>query len=154
MDVTVYSCAVLAKRSLSCTCMSCFLLCKLELFIRNIITFIILSYSRDTMASLRAISLLVGLLGSVVALPSLSSFKVYNMSTTLTSNSTSTVVCNATFSSVSASSWIEDSNPGWNLGNTLDATPSEGDWNNSPADPSTFDDVKEAGFNSVRLPGK
>jgi endoglucanase len=43
---------------------------------------------------------------------------------------------------------------GWNLGNTLDATPNEGSWNNPPVKPETFDDVKKAGFKSIRLPGK
>jgi endoglucanase len=43
-------------------------------------------------------------------------------------------------------------NPGWNLGNTLDAIETEGSWNNPPVDPSTFDDVKAAGFKGVRLP--
>src|ERR1700753_219668 len=43
---------------------------------------------------------------------------------------------------------------GWNLGNTLAATPDEGSWNNPPVDPSTFDDIKAAGFKSVRIPGK
>jgi aryl-phospho-beta-D-glucosidase BglC (GH1 family) len=43
---------------------------------------------------------------------------------------------------------------GWNLGNTLDAVPDEGRWNNPPVRPETFDDVKKAGFKSVRLPGE
>ncbi|KAI4720858.1 endoglucanase B [Aureobasidium sp. EXF-10727] len=43
-------------------------------------------------------------------------------------------------------------NPGWNLGNTLDATPDEGSWNNPPVVSSTFDDVKKAGFKGIRLP--
>ena len=60
--------------------------------------------------------------------------------------------CNGTFSRVSAQEWVDGSNPGWNLGNTLDATPTEGDWGNAPVVPSTFDDVKNAGFKSVRLP--
>jgi endoglucanase len=42
--------------------------------------------------------------------------------------------------------------PGWNLGNTLDAVPTEGSWNNPPVVASTFDDVKKAGFHSVRIP--
>lgn len=43
-------------------------------------------------------------------------------------------------------------NPGWNLGNTLDAVPDEGSWNNAPVEAQTFDDVVAAGFKSVRIP--
>jgi endoglucanase len=43
-------------------------------------------------------------------------------------------------------------NPGWNLGNTLDAIPNEGSWNNAPVVASVFDDVKAAGIKSIRLP--
>jgi endoglucanase len=43
-------------------------------------------------------------------------------------------------------------NPGWNLGNTLDAVETEGSWNNPPVVASTFDDIKAAGFKGVRLP--
>ncbi|KAF1966946.1 endoglucanase B [Bimuria novae-zelandiae CBS 107.79] len=43
-------------------------------------------------------------------------------------------------------------NPGWNLGNTLDAVQNEGDWNNPKVTADTFDDVKAAGFKGVRLP--
>ena len=68
-------------------------------------------------------------------------------------NSTSGVVCNATFSPISAATWVDGMNPGWNLGNTLDGTPTEGDWGNAPVVPETFDDVKKAGFKGVRLPG-
>lgn len=45
-------------------------------------------------------------------------------------------------------------NPGWNLGNTLDGIPNEGDWGNPPVVSTTFDDVKKAGFKGVRLPGE
>jgi aryl-phospho-beta-D-glucosidase BglC (GH1 family) len=61
--------------------------------------------------------------------------------------------CNSTFSSVSASEFIQKLQPGWNLGNNLDATPTEGSWNNPPVVASTFDTVKKGGFKSVRLPG-
>jgi endoglucanase len=39
------------------------------------------------------------------------------------------------------------------LGNTLDATPDEGDWGNVAVQQSTFADIRAAGFNSVRIPG-
>ncbi|KAG8919162.1 hypothetical protein FRC02_001853 [Tulasnella sp. 418] len=42
--------------------------------------------------------------------------------------------------------------PGWNLGNTLDAIPTEGSWGNSGLTAQTFDDIKAAGFKSVRIP--
>jgi endoglucanase len=41
---------------------------------------------------------------------------------------------------------------GWNVGNTLDAIPDEGSWNNPPVTPAIFDDIKNAGFKSVRIP--
>lgn len=47
---------------------------------------------------------------------------------------------------------LEKMSPGWNLGNTLDAVPTEGSWNNPPVQEHTFDDIREAGFKSVRIP--
>ena len=43
-------------------------------------------------------------------------------------------------------------NPGWNLGNTLDALPTEGSWGNV-ANFSTFADLQHGGFKGLRLPG-
>ncbi|KAH0610053.1 uncharacterized protein H6S33_012599 [Morchella sextelata] len=43
-------------------------------------------------------------------------------------------------------------NPGWNLGNTLDAIPDETSWGNAAVVESTFDEIKRAGFKSVRIP--
>jgi hypothetical protein len=71
-----------------------------------------------------------------------------------TNSTGSGVVCNGTFSRVSAQTWVDGMNPGWNLGNTLDGIPDEGDWGNPRVVPSTFDDVKKAGFKGIRLPGK
>ncbi|KAF2970842.1 hypothetical protein GQX73_g2797 [Xylaria multiplex] len=62
------------------------------------------------------------------------------------------VECTGTFDAISASDYVAAINPGWNLGNTLDATPDEGSWNNPPAQPETFTDIKAAGFKSVRIP--
>ncbi len=47
--------------------------------------------------------------------------------------------------------------PGWNLGNTLDAMccspgADETAWGNPRVDPSLFEDIKAEGFNSVRIP--
>ena len=63
------------------------------------------------------------------------------------------VTCSGNFTPISAATWVSASNPGWNLGNTLDAIPTEGSWNNPPVQFETFDDVKASGFKSVRLPG-
>ena len=60
--------------------------------------------------------------------------------------------CTGTFTPISASAYVQAMNPGWNLGNTLDA-PDEGAWNNPKVVGTTFDDVKAAGFKSVRIPG-
>ncbi|KAF2502942.1 endoglucanase B [Lophium mytilinum] len=62
------------------------------------------------------------------------------------------LTCTETFTPVTASAFVAALNPGWNLGNTLDATETEGDWNNPPVVAATFDDIKAAGFKSVRLP--
>ena len=42
--------------------------------------------------------------------------------------------------------------PGWNLGNTLDAIPDETSWGNPPVTKALFDTIKAQGFNSVRIP--
>ncbi|WP_088104036.1 cellulase family glycosylhydrolase [Halalkalibacter urbisdiaboli] len=42
--------------------------------------------------------------------------------------------------------------PGWNLGNSLDAIPYEFSWNNDPVEEQTIDDIKNSGFNSIRVP--
>lgn len=62
--------------------------------------------------------------------------------------------CPATpaFKSISASNFLAALNPGWNLGNTLDAIETEGSWNNPPVVAATFDDIKKSGYKSVRLP--
>lgn len=61
--------------------------------------------------------------------------------------------CSGSFSATTASAFVDSLSPGWNLGNTLDAFPTEGSWNNPAVDSSTFDDVVNAGFKSVRVPG-
>ncbi|WP_225848976.1 cellulase family glycosylhydrolase [Streptomyces sp. HPF1205] len=42
--------------------------------------------------------------------------------------------------------------PGWNLGNTLDAIPDETSWGNPLVTKSLFDTVRAQGFRSVRIP--
>lgn len=68
--------------------------------------------------------------------------------------SVAAATCNGTFNAITAQQFVDGLNPGWNLGNTLDAVEDEGDWNNAPVTEDTFDDVKAAGFKGVRLPGK
>lgn len=65
----------------------------------------------------------------------------------------SPVVCTEKFTPITAGDYVAAMEPGWNLGNTLDAIPTEGSWNNAPVVSSTFDDIKAAGFKSVRIPG-
>ncbi|KZL80113.1 endoglucanase b [Colletotrichum incanum] len=75
--------------------------------------------------------------------------------TTSVRSSTASAVptaCSGTFTDISAADYVKAMNPGWNLGNTLDAIPNEGSWNNPPVVEKTFDDVKAAGFKSVRIP--
>lgn len=62
------------------------------------------------------------------------------------------LTCANNFTSISAPDYFAAINPGWNLGNTLDALPNEGSWNNPPAQAVTFDQIKAAGFKSVRIP--
>ena len=73
---------------------------------------------------------------------------------TKTSATSGGATCTGTFSAISAKDYVDQLHPGWNLGNTLDAIPNEGSWNNPPVVASTFDYVKKAGFKSVRIPGK
>ncbi|MFD8982225.1 cellulase family glycosylhydrolase [Streptomyces sp. NPDC059564] len=42
--------------------------------------------------------------------------------------------------------------PGWNLGNTLDAIPNEDSWGNGQTTKATFEKVAADGFRSVRIP--
>ncbi|CAG8247180.1 unnamed protein product [Penicillium olsonii] len=68
------------------------------------------------------------------------------------SSTSNGAVCTGSFSAISAADFVSALHPGWNVGNTLDAVPDEGSWNNVPVVASTFDTVKAAGFKSVRLP--
>ncbi|MGF7032148.1 endoglucanase [Paenibacillus mucilaginosus] len=56
------------------------------------------------------------------------------------------------FRAVTAVQAAKAMSPGWNLGNTLDAYPDEGSWNNPPAEETIFEDIRAAGFRSVRIP--
>jgi endoglucanase len=69
-------------------------------------------------------------------------------------SSTAAQNCTGTFTPISASAAFAALDPGWNLGNTLDATPDEGSWNNPPVQAVTFSQIQAKGFKSVRIPGK
>ncbi|KAK3403352.1 glycoside hydrolase superfamily [Sordaria brevicollis] len=56
------------------------------------------------------------------------------------------------FKKLSAQAFMDAATPGWNLGNTLDAVPDEGSWNNPIFQADALDVVKAAGFKSVRIP--
>ncbi|KAL4819789.1 glycoside hydrolase superfamily [Aspergillus spinulosporus] len=62
------------------------------------------------------------------------------------------VTCSGNFTPITAEEFVANIHPGWNLGNTLDAIPDEGSWNNAPVEAATLDLIKESGFKSVRLP--
>jgi endoglucanase len=63
------------------------------------------------------------------------------------------VTCGGKFDPISASTFTAALNPGWNPGNTMDATPDETSWGNPLLVNSTFANVKKLGFNGIRLPG-
>ncbi|KAF2030304.1 glycoside hydrolase [Setomelanomma holmii] len=57
-----------------------------------------------------------------------------------------------TFAQGIAGKFFDAINPGWNVGNTLDAVETEGSWNNPPVVAATFDDIKNSGYKGIRLP--
>ncbi|KAF3172084.1 hypothetical protein TWF788_009527 [Orbilia oligospora] len=65
---------------------------------------------------------------------------------------TSAVCGTATFTPISASAAIAALHPGWNIGNTLDAVPNEGSWNNPPITGTVIDAIKASGYKSIRIP--
>jgi endoglucanase len=48
--------------------------------------------------------------------------------------------------------YVEAMQPGWNLGNTLDATPNETAWGNPLVTQEFIQQIKAQGFNSIRIP--
>ncbi|KAL1887901.1 hypothetical protein Sste5346_009905 [Sporothrix stenoceras] len=62
------------------------------------------------------------------------------------------VNCSTPFTPITAADFVQRLNPGWNLGNTLDAIPDEGSWNNAKVTPDVLATIKRAGFRSVRIP--
>ncbi|KAJ1307370.1 hypothetical protein OPQ81_001475 [Rhizoctonia solani] len=57
----------------------------------------------------------------------------------------------AAFTSLTAKETFARMTPGWNLGNTLDALPTEGSWM-APVQNKTFSQIYADGFRSVRIP--
>ncbi|MCR3760137.1 glycoside hydrolase family 5 protein [Clostridium felsineum] len=53
---------------------------------------------------------------------------------------------------MSAQQVVDDMKVGWNLGNTLDASPDETSWGNPKTTQAMIDQIKKAGFNTVRIP--
>lgn len=53
---------------------------------------------------------------------------------------------------VTAQEIVDEMFLGWNLGNTLDAHPEETSWGNPPTTQAMIDAVRDAGFNTVRVP--
>ncbi|KAJ3054353.1 hypothetical protein HK097_002017 [Rhizophlyctis rosea] len=60
--------------------------------------------------------------------------------------------CNGWYNNETPARAVQNMQPGWNLGNTLDAVPYEDSWNNAKVQEYTFSDIKKAGFKSVRIP--
>ncbi|KAH8651271.1 glycoside hydrolase superfamily [Xylariales sp. PMI_506] len=60
--------------------------------------------------------------------------------------------CTTDLSPISADDFVAALNPGWNVGNTLDAIPDETSWGNPLANAQLFQFIKQSGFNSVRIP--
>ncbi|EPS41633.1 hypothetical protein H072_4499 [Dactylellina haptotyla CBS 200.50] len=73
--------------------------------------------------------------------------------TTSSRTTTTTGVCGtATFSPISAQAAFDALQPGWNIGNTLDAIPNEGSWNNPPITSTVIDAIQASGYKSIRIP--
>ncbi|KAF3906082.1 hypothetical protein ABW21_db0208188 [Orbilia brochopaga] len=79
--------------------------------------------------------------------------KTTTTTTTTATKTTSLGACGtATFSPVSAQAAFDALHPGWNIGNTLDAIPDEGSWNNPPITGTVIDAIKASGYKSIRIP--
>lgn len=89
---------------------------------------------------------------ATTALSTSSSLTSASSTTTSAAPTGTGTTCPGSFDKMSAEDWVAAINPGWNVGNTLDAVPDEGSWNNPPVVASTFDVIKAAGFKSVRIP--
>jgi endoglucanase len=61
-------------------------------------------------------------------------------------------VASPAFSASPMQAYVEAMQPGWNLGNTLDAIPTETSWGNDPATQELIQQIAAHGFKSIRLP--
>lgn len=57
-----------------------------------------------------------------------------------------------TMRNITAMQMAKEMVPGWNIGNTLDATPTETSWGNPLINQALMTGIKNAGFKSIRLP--
>lgn len=57
-----------------------------------------------------------------------------------------------TMRNITAMQMSKEMVPGWNIGNTLDATPTETSWGNPLINQALMTGIKNAGFKSIRLP--
>lgn len=62
-------------------------------------------------------------------------------------------VCNTTWHPLTAWEFTAALNPGYNIGNTLDAEPDETSWGQPAIVQSTIANIKAKGFRGIRLPG-
>jgi aryl-phospho-beta-D-glucosidase BglC (GH1 family) len=56
------------------------------------------------------------------------------------------------FAKTAMQTYVDAMQPGWNLGNTLDATPDETSWGNPLTTQALIHQIKEQGFKSIRIP--
>ncbi|MCR3760138.1 glycoside hydrolase family 5 protein [Clostridium felsineum] len=76
-------------------------------------------------------------------------FLIRNLNPSISNPSTDKKVSNDKLSSLQL---VKDMKVGWNLGNTLDSPNNETDWGNPKTSKEMIDKVKQAGFNTVRIP--
>jgi endoglucanase len=60
--------------------------------------------------------------------------------------------CPPTSAKTAMQAYVEAMQPGWNLGNTLDAIPTETSWGNPLVTPELIQHIADQGFRSIRLP--
>jgi len=104
------------------------------------------------MKNLPAIACVIGALLLTACVASCGSSGTTSTSTTApvladTSSGTSSAMRNITSLELS-----KQMSPGWNLGNSLEATPDETAWGNAATTQALMDGVKAAGFKTVRIP--
>ncbi|QAA34456.1 glycoside hydrolase family 5 protein [Clostridium manihotivorum] len=71
------------------------------------------------------------------------------LATNINAKACSTTSCMRSINSLQV---VKEMKLGWNLGNTLDASPTETSWGNPVTTKAMIDKIKAAGFNTVRIP--